>query len=179
MNKSVWLIIIVLAGLAFGLPYFLRRNEKMSVPEPTATPLRTPGSVPLATELMQSPTPTPRLTPTRSPTATPRPSPSPQATSSPTPKPSPTPTPSPAVQTSVSISNFAFTSAALTVKKGTKVTWTNQDSVGHTVTGDSGGPGSSLLSQSASYSFTFNTVGTFPYHCSPHPFMKGTITVTE
>lgn len=185
MKTGIIVLIIVLAALAFGLPYLLRRNETPPVSEPTATPLGTPEPTPLVTEPARSPSPTPRFTPTS--TATPRlsPSPPPQATLSPTPKPSlsptpkPSPTPSPAAQISVSIANFAFAPAPLTVKKGTKVTWTNQDSVGHTATGDSDGPASSLLNQGGSYSFTFDTVGTFPYHCSPHPFMKGTVTVTE
>ena len=77
------------------------------------------------------------------------------------------------------IQNFSFQPPKLTVKKGTTVTWTNKDSVGHTVTGDNGGPASALISQGQSYSFTFDTVGTFAYHCQPHPMMKGTVEVTE
>jgi amicyanin len=87
----------------------------------------------------------------------------------------------PASQTpEVSISNFAFSPTDITVKKGTKVTWTNNDSVAHTVTADSGkGPDSELLQNGQTYSFTFNEVGTFNYHCTPHPQMHGTVTVTE
>ena|SRR5580765_6919129 len=81
---------------------------------------------------------------------------------------------------SVSINNFAFSPASITVKKGTKVTWTNKDSTSHTVTADSSsGPKSSLLGQGESYSFTFDTVGTFSYHCQVHSTMTGTVTVTE
>lgn len=81
----------------------------------------------------------------------------------------------------VTIQNFAFSPAAITVKKGTAVTWTNQDSVAHTVQETDGqdGPKSSDLNQGASYTFTYNTVGTFKYHCSIHPNMIGTVTVTE
>lgn len=80
----------------------------------------------------------------------------------------------------VSISNFAFSPADITIKKGTTVTWTNNDSVAHTVTKDSGsGPESELLENGESYSFTFNELGTFNYHCTPHPQMHGTVTVTE
>ena len=98
----------------------------------------------------------------------------------PTPTPAPTPAPAPVVLASVSVSiqNFAFTPTNLTVKKGTTVTWTNKDSIGHTVTGDSG-ISSALLSQGESYSFTFNQTGQFSYHCNPHPGMIGTVTVTE
>jgi plastocyanin len=81
---------------------------------------------------------------------------------------------------SVSISNFSFNPATLTVKKGTRVTWTNNDSVGHTVTADNGsGPGSGLLNNGDSYNYTFDATGTYPYHCSVHPSMKGTVIVTQ
>jgi amicyanin len=82
----------------------------------------------------------------------------------------------------VEIEDFAFTPATITIKKGTKVTWTNKDSVGHTVTPDeesSAFQGSSMLNQDDSYSFTFNMVGTYTYHCQPHPQMTGKVVVTE
>lgn len=77
------------------------------------------------------------------------------------------------------ISNFAFSPATITVHKGTKVTWTNEDSAAHTVTGNNGGPASGDIGQGASYSYTFNAVGSFPYHCAIHPYMKGTVTVVN
>jgi plastocyanin len=82
---------------------------------------------------------------------------------------------------SVTIDNFAFSPANITVKKGTSVTWTNKDSTTHTVTETDGktGPDSGDLATGKSYSFTFNTVGTFKYHCSIHSDMTGTVTVTE
>jgi plastocyanin len=80
----------------------------------------------------------------------------------------------------VAIQNFAFSPATITVKVGTKVTWTNKDSAAHTVTGDSNdGPASGTLAQGASYSFTFSKAGTFSYACSIHPNMKGTVVVTN
>jgi plastocyanin len=81
----------------------------------------------------------------------------------------------------VTIQNFSYNPATITVKKGTKVTWTNKDSTKHDVTPDTDGafPKSELLGQNESYSHTFDTAGTFSYHCSPHPYMKGTIVVTE
>lgn len=82
-------------------------------------------------------------------------------------------------QNSVTIEKFSFTPATLTVKKGTIVTWRNMDTVAHTITGNNGGPDSQLFFQGQFYSFTFDTVGTFPYFCKPHPNMKGTITVVE
>lgn len=81
----------------------------------------------------------------------------------------------------VTIQNYAFSPANISVKKGTTVTWTNQDSVAHTVQETDGktGPMSQDIDQGKSFSFTYNTVGTFNYHCSIHPDMVGTVTVTE
>lgn len=80
----------------------------------------------------------------------------------------------------VAIQNFAFSPETITVKVGTKVTWTNKDSAAHTVTGDSkDGPASGTLGQGASYSFTFTKAGTFSYECAIHPNMKGTVIVTN
>ncbi|HTE58021.1 MAG TPA: cupredoxin family copper-binding protein [Verrucomicrobiae bacterium] len=81
----------------------------------------------------------------------------------------------------VTIQEFSFNPAKITVKKGTKVTWTNKDSTKHDVTPDTEGAftKSELLGQNESYSVTFDTVGSFSYHCSPHPYMKGIVEVTE
>ena len=76
--------------------------------------------------------------------------------------------------------NLAFNPATLTVKAGTKVTWTNNDSVLHTVTSDSGGVlGSTNIPPGQSFSFTFTAPGTVSYHCAVHPSMKGSVTVTN
>jgi len=78
----------------------------------------------------------------------------------------------------VSIKGFAFNPKTITIKSGTTIFWTNEDSVGHTVTSDSGKElDSKLLSKEESYEHTFNTPGTYNYHCTPHPSMKGTIIV--
>jgi plastocyanin len=81
----------------------------------------------------------------------------------------------------VDIQDFAFGPATIKVEKGTTVTWTNQDSTAHTVTETDGkdGPKSNNLNKGQSYSFTYNTVGTFKYDCSIHPNMTGSVTVTE
>ncbi len=83
--------------------------------------------------------------------------------------------------TGVTIENFAFSPANITVKKGTTVTWTNKDSATHTVTETDSqkGPDSGNLAQGKAYSFTYDTAGTFKYHCAIHPDMTGTVTVTE
>lgn len=82
----------------------------------------------------------------------------------------------------VTIKDFAFAPGTITVKKGTTVTWTNQDSTKHSVTPDdetADFKSSDLLSKGQTYSVTFNTAGTFTYHCSLHAEMKATVVVTE
>ena len=79
----------------------------------------------------------------------------------------------------VSMQNFAFSPAELTIKKGGTVVWTNLDSVAHTVTSDNGAFDSGLLNQNSLWSKTFNEAGTFEYHCTPHPYMKARIIVQE
>lgn len=83
---------------------------------------------------------------------------------------------------SVVMKDLSFSPSTITVKVGTKVTWTNQDTVKHDVSPDSSSDdfkASSLLGKGESYSFTFNKPGTYAYHCTPHPFMKATVVVTE
>lgn len=82
----------------------------------------------------------------------------------------------------VEIKEHAYTPETITVKVGTTVTWTNQDGVRHDVVAtnsNSDGPNSELLAKGDSYSFTFNKVGTYDYYCTPHPYMKGKVVVTE
>ena len=85
-----------------------------------------------------------------------------------------------AVETdTVSIKNFAFSPVNISVKAGTKVTWTNNDSATHTVTETDGktGPSSGNLANGDSYSFTFTKPGIYHYDCAIHPNMTGTVTV--
>jgi plastocyanin len=78
----------------------------------------------------------------------------------------------------VSIDNFTFTPASLTVKAGTTVTWTNRDDIPHGIaSSDNGFKKSKALDTDDSYSFTFTTPGTFKYFCYIHPHMLGTIVV--
>jgi plastocyanin len=77
----------------------------------------------------------------------------------------------------IQIKEFSFNPSSITVQKGTIVTWIQMDSVQHTITSDDGAFESSPLAKGESWSFTFNTPGTYTYHCSPHPGMKGEIIV--
>lgn len=85
-------------------------------------------------------------------------------------------------QNTVAVKDFAFMPGSITVKKGTTVMWTNQDSTPHTVTSSGSGEkvmDSRDLAQGGMYSVTFDTAGTYEYFCTIHPDMTGTITVTE
>ena len=84
----------------------------------------------------------------------------------------------------VSIVNYAFSPSNLTVPKGTTITWVNMDWVVHTAeSGTHESPtglfDSGPLQHMQSFSYTFDTPGTYVYHCDPHPYMIGTIIVTE
>ena len=77
----------------------------------------------------------------------------------------------------VSIKDFSFQPATIEVPVCGTVTWTNDDSTGHTVTADDASFDSGTLATGANFSHTFETAGTFAYHCSIHPTMTATITV--
>jgi plastocyanin len=75
----------------------------------------------------------------------------------------------------VSIENFAFNPAALTITAGTTVTWTNNDSATHTI--KSSAFNSQDLAHGQTFEFKFNTKGTYDYSCGIHPAMTGKIIV--
>jgi plastocyanin len=91
-----------------------------------------------------------------------------------------TPLSSAAGGNTIAIKNFAFSPSTMTVTRGATVTWTNDDSAPHTVVSDAGSPvsfTSPSLATGTSWPFTFAQAGTYTYHCSIHPSMKGTVIV--
>ena len=78
--------------------------------------------------------------------------------------------------TNVTIDNFTFQPAELTVKVGTTVTWKNHDDIPHTVV-SAGKFRSKALDTDDSFSFTFTAAGEYKYFCSLHPHMTGMIKV--
>ncbi|ODR25614.1 cupredoxin domain-containing protein [Mycolicibacterium porcinum] len=88
------------------------------------------------------------------------------------------PAPAPIVGTAVSIDNFAFMPATLTVHRGDTVTWTNHDEEPHTVAAGDGSFRSPGMDANATFSFTFTNPGSYDYICSIHPMMHGTVVVT-
>ncbi|TAM60690.1 amidase [bacterium] len=79
---------------------------------------------------------------------------------------------------SVTIANFAYAPATLTIAAGTTVRFRNDDSDAHTVTADDGMFDSGGLDAHGTYQHTFDQPGTYRYVCAIHPWMKGTIVVT-
>lgn len=80
----------------------------------------------------------------------------------------------------VVIRDFTFVPAQVSVKAGSKVTWVNCGPPGsdsHTSTADAGQWSSSLMAPGATFTREFIGAGSFPYHCEPHPGMRGTVTV--
>jgi plastocyanin len=77
----------------------------------------------------------------------------------------------------VLIQGMAFNPLTITVAMGTSVTWTNKDAVAHTVTSNTGIFDSGSINTNGTFSYTFSTVGTFPYHCTVHPYMTATVIV--
>jgi plastocyanin len=77
----------------------------------------------------------------------------------------------------IGMANMAFGPSGLTVAKGTTVTWKNNDSVAHTATSDAGTWDTGNIAPGGSKSVTFNSAGTFTYHCTVHPMMTASIVV--
>ncbi len=73
--------------------------------------------------------------------------------------------------THMNMQDFAYQMANIQLRAGTSVTWTNQDSAPHSVTFKNGMKDSGLLYQGQSFSYTFNTPGTYQYYCTVHPYM--------
>jgi plastocyanin len=77
----------------------------------------------------------------------------------------------------IDIQGFAFSPSSLTIGVGDRVVWTNNDAAPHTVTADDGSFTSPDMPTGGTFSYRFTHAGTYSYHCSIHPSMKGTITV--
>ncbi|MDF0593901.1 PQQ-dependent sugar dehydrogenase [Methanotrichaceae archaeon M04Ac] len=78
----------------------------------------------------------------------------------------------------VEIRSFSFQPESITVPAGTTVTWINRDPFAHTVTADDGSFDSgSIRGNGGEFHLALSEPGTFPYHCTPHPSMRGEIIV--
>lgn len=90
--------------------------------------------------------------------------------------------------TALTIQNYSYAPATVNIQLGTKVTWTNNGPASHSVTSDSTGFDSGALAapmgngyggmtSGGIFQVTFNTPGTYTYHCMFHANMHGSITV--
>jgi plastocyanin len=150
--KTKFIIALLLSTL------LLAACSSSSTPSTTLSPAQTQSAyIPPASA--------PLTAPTVNPGAYPYPAPSSQSSTS------------QAGEVSINISGFKFDPATITIKVGTTVTWTNQDTAAHTVAADDGSWTSERLNQSATYSHMFDQAGTYLYKCSIHPSMTGTIVV--
>ncbi len=78
----------------------------------------------------------------------------------------------------VTIADYEYAPPDLTVKSGTTVKFTNEDSTAHTATSKQGGAfDSGTIKPGKTGEVTLEKPGTYAYYCVFHPFMKGTITV--
>jgi len=77
----------------------------------------------------------------------------------------------------VSVVATSFAPADLTVNAGDRVVWTNKDPYPHTATSKTGGFDSDDIKPGKSWTFVAKKKGDFPYICSIHPSMKGTLHV--
>jgi plastocyanin len=108
------------------------------------------------------------------------------APSTPSPTPAPTPAPTPSATTAATITiqtsartlgTAAFVPNPVNVSQGGVITWSNTDSTTHDMVSDTGVWDSGRIAPNGSFDFTFAAKGSYPYHCSIHPSMIGTVVV--
>ena len=83
------------------------------------------------------------------------------------------------VAATVAIGAMKFSADTVVISAGQAVRWNNADPLGHTIRFDpaSGEASSDLIAANGSYTHRFDRTGTYAYHCTPHPFMKGVVVV--
>src|SRR5438874_13286079 len=193
MARVVMFAYVLLAGLATPALMFAAGGDG-APPAATGAQATDPGatSTPAATTSTPAPAPTPAPVPAAS--AAPA-----ASVSKPTPAPASSPAGAPArprrasvvaarrpvkvravahTAGSDTISDFKYTPGTVTVAVGESVTWTNEGPTGHSATADDGSFDTGVLSKGTTGSHTFTKAGTYTFHCTPHPFMHGTIVVT-
>lgn len=82
-----------------------------------------------------------------------------------------------AASATVTIRDFEFAAASVTIDVGDTVTWSNEGPTPHSATAEDGSFDTGIYGKGQSRSHSFGAAGTFSYICTPHPFMKGTVTV--
>jgi plastocyanin len=77
----------------------------------------------------------------------------------------------------VPIRDYRYAPARIEIEAGSAVEWVNQDQALHTASADNGAWDSGAIRQGERWRAVFAEPGTYPYHCGPHPFMRGVIVV--
>jgi plastocyanin len=75
------------------------------------------------------------------------------------------------------VQDFLFQPGRLEIAAGTTIVWSNNGQVMHTVSAEDGSFDSGPIEPGERRGLTFSRAGTFPFHCTPHPFMRGVIEV--
>jgi LPXTG-motif cell wall-anchored protein len=91
-------------------------------------------------------------------------------------EPAATPTPR-AATSSVTVKDFSFGPASITVHVGDSVSWVNRGPSAHSATADDGSFDTGIFAAGQTRAQAFASPGTIAYHCTPHPFMTGTVRV--
>lgn len=164
MDKKNYIVAIVGVGALVAVLLLISLNKKPTNNNPTVENKQT-----AAPAVETAPIPaaeTPVVKPVTVPTV---------KTSAPAAKTTAPTTAAKSVKAYVLINNFAFHPAALTVKVGTIVIWTNNDSASHSIVGDKFN--SAFLSFGNSFSYKFAAKGVYDYSCGLHPEMTGRVVV--
>ena len=83
----------------------------------------------------------------------------------------------PVADPAITIQDFEFNNGTVTIETGTTVTWVWKDTpMEHNVVFEDF---ESPLQSEGTWAYTFEEAGSYDYHCQPHPFMTGTVTVVE
>ena len=82
-------------------------------------------------------------------------------------------------QVTVEIREFDFFPRELTTQAGSAVTWVNRDAAPHDATDQAGGWTTGMLKQGQSMTLAFDSPGVYQYHCTIHPNMQATLTVSD
>ena len=72
---------------------------------------------------------------------------------------------------------MAFAPLRIEVNAGATVAFTNRERLEHTVTANDGSWDSGPIAPGGTWRHTFAQPGTYPFHCTPHPFMTGVVVV--
>ncbi len=90
--------------------------------------------------------------------------------------PAPAPSGAPRVAR-VEVRDYLFLPDRIVIPAGATVEWVNRDRVVHTATADDAAWDSGAIPPGGRWAATFAERGVYPYHCGPHPFMRGVVIV--